>query len=110
MADTVPRDSNGRALKLSIIVIILVIALLLFVSWLMTRGTEDNRYSEPGTADTSNAQPSDTIPAEPANPNVTGGSSGAGNAVPNDPGVETPSPAGGVDTNQVPAGGTSPSQ
>lgn len=110
MSETTPDTSDKRALKLSIVVIILVIATLLFISWLMTRGAEDNRYSEPGTNDPTNAQPSESIPPEPTNPNVTGGSSGAGNAVPNDPGVETPSPAGGVDTNQVPAGGTSGGQ
>lgn len=110
MPDTTPDNSDKRALKLSIAVIVLVIGALLFISWLMTRGAEDNRYSEPRTNDSTNAQPSDTIPPEPTNPNVTGGSSGAGNVAPNDPNVQPPSPAGGVDTNQIPAGGTSDSQ
>lgn len=91
------------------VVVIIIIALFLFViSWLMTRGVADNNSSLPASNDQANEQlvPEDRI--EPTNPNVTGGSSGVGEGESNDPSIEKPSPAGGVDTNQVPAGGTSP--
>ncbi len=107
MADSGESTSDRKVLKLSIMVIVLIIAVLGAVSWLLTRGVENNRYNEPGTRDSSNTQPAGPTPAEPANPNVTGGSSGAGTGNSNDPGTVTPSPAGGIDTNQVPAGGSS---
>lgn len=101
---------QNRLAKLTLFALIVLVLLMVAVSWLMTRGVADEKATVP-TADSPSAS---QLPlenrTEPTNPNVTGGSSGAGNAVSNDPNVGTPSPAGGVDTNQVPAGDSSSPQ
>lgn len=98
---------NFSTKKLIILTMVVVIGILVFIalaSWIITRGVEDNAANVPTIDNSTNQQAPQPIPAEPSNPNVTGGSSGAGNTTSNDPSIGTPSPAGGVDTNQVPAG------
>ncbi|MBW3568577.1 hypothetical protein KY385_00395 [Candidatus Parcubacteria bacterium] len=98
--DSAPRQ---KVLKPVIAVIVIVIILLFAFSWLLTRGVEDGRDKERGSSE----QSTETVPPEPTDPNVTGGSDGAGNNTSNDPELGRPSPAGGVDTNQVPVGDSS---
>lgn len=99
MSDTPQRN----VLKPAIAVVLVVIIVLIAFSWFLTRGVEDRQDNERE----SNVQSTETIPPEPTDPNVTGGSDGAGTNTTNDPSLERPSPAGGVDTNQIPAGGSS---
>lgn len=98
-------SNRAHPVRVALLVVVAILITLFVISWLMTRGVEDS----PKT-DTSAPQPVQTVPVESTNPNVTGGSSGAGTNTSNDPNVQSPSPAGGVATNQVPAGGTSPAQ
>lgn len=99
-------DGERKILKPTIIIILLVILVLVAFSWFLTRGVENNQTIESNTSPERPAEPDLTAPT---NPNVTGGSDGTGTETErsNDPDIETPSPAGGVDTNGVPAGGTS---
>ena len=60
-------------------------------------GTGETPPSQQPVGDSDNTNPG---AQEPTNPNVTGGSSGAGTGTSNDDSNTTPSPAGGVDTNQ----------
>jgi hypothetical protein len=94
-----------KTVALTVATVIAIILLLFTFSWLISRGVNLNRTTLPPEKQSSPS--SDTIQNEPSNPNVTGGSTGAGNTNSNDPSIQIPSPAGGVDTNNVPAGGTS---
>jgi hypothetical protein len=95
----VPNEEKGskRLLVGSFVFVVAILLLMLIFSWLLTKGVEDSSYNSP--EDTNVQKSSDKIPTEPSNSNVTGGSSGAGTGTSNDASVETPSPAGGVDTN-----------
>ena len=88
-------EETKRTVKWSIVLIILLILLIIGVSWILTRGVDDD--TNVPAVPTQN--PTNVVPSEPSNPNVTGGSSGAGTGQTNDPNTGTPSPAGGVDTN-----------
>jgi hypothetical protein len=89
--------TTKKLATLTLVIVAALITLLFLASWILARGVEENTE-----------QPSPDTTIQPINPYGTGGSSGAGTGTSNDPGTATPSPAGGVDTNQVPAGGTSP--
>lgn len=103
---TEPNNTQQKILMPTIFVILLVIAALIAFSWFLTRGLEDDQAVESNISPT---RPSEYTETAPTNPNVTGGSDGTGSETErsNDPNIETPSPAGGVDTNNIPAGESS---
>lgn len=82
------RESGGAGT----LIIILVVAAVLAGLWFF-------RPDKPEDAVDQGAEPTTSQPAEPVNPNTTGGSDATGTGVPNDPSIQMPSPAGGVDTN-----------
>ena len=105
-----PTNSSPTKNRTSLILgIILAILLVLLFLWLAMRGSgQNNGYNQPAVEAPSTNQPNNADPGpnageptEPTNPNVTGGSSGAGNTQSNDAETPTPSPAGGVDTNNT---------
>lgn len=102
-----PNDTveSKRAPVIVAIVLIGIVLALLAASWVLTRGVadEDPNQQIPANAPT----PGQAVPNQPSGASQsTGGSSGGGTGTSNDPSVVTPSPAGGVDTNGVPASGT----
>lgn len=93
---TVKKDYVSRGfslLSLLLAVIALVIAGLAVI-WARENASELQTIRDAQTT-TREADP----PPAPANPNVTGGSDGVGTQQSNDEDIETPSPAGGIDTN-----------
>lgn len=99
MADTSDYDkrTNAPAKTLGIILLLLaILALAIFLIW-----PRDYEASEsgPNPVDLTREEPQNqNIPAEPTNPNVTGGPDAGGTNTSNDQSIEQPSPAGGVDT------------
>lgn len=79
--------------------------MLLAATWLLAKGMVGDRFIGEDINDSSTVErPAPPFPAEPTNPNVTGGSDGVGDSISNDPDLQRPSSAGGVDTNQIPPG------
>lgn len=94
--------SSKRLLIGSLVFIVVILLLMLAFSWLLTKGIDDEPYNTPEKTNVQQ-QFSDNAPSEPSSSNITGGSDGVGTGQSNDTSVETPSPAGGVDTNGDPA-------
>ncbi|HYF97048.1 MAG TPA: hypothetical protein VD947_03345 [Patescibacteria group bacterium] len=76
-------------------IVILIVVAIIAVAWIIIINNRDDEPVNP------NAEPTTTQPVEPTTPNTTGGSTGTGNDTSNDESIETPSPAGGVDTNNI---------
>lgn len=103
-ADEVARAGRYTAIKaLLIILAFLGIGIVMWGLLLNDNRQSGENRNNPVPVNTNDTTGSNQpIPQEPANPNVTGGSSGVGTGTSNDNAVQTPSPAGGVDTNQAP--------
>ncbi len=107
-----PELSNPPERRRSIIGAVTIVVIILFtlfiISWVLTRGVEDdpqNQNQIPANSPTSGQ----AVPNQPSDSSEsTGGSSATGTGNSNDPAIETPSPAGGVDTNGTPSTGTAP--
>ncbi len=93
--------SDKHIARLTAAIVLGVIAILLSMSWIMTRGVADDTDKQPTPQN---------IPVNTNSPGTgTGGSSGVGTGANNDVNETVPgSPAGGVDTNQAPSGSTPP--
>lgn len=88
---------STRKLTIRTIVLFLFIIVVLFIfSWLLTRGVNDDNREAVPTSENSKPEPSTVQKG-------TGGNTGAGTNTSNDPNIPTPSPAGGIDTNNIPA-------
>lgn len=107
--DDVSENKNSQALTVILIVMTVLVVLGGILIIQATRDDEQNPESSSQTAPAT-PEPDQNIPAEPTNPNVTGGSSGAGTGTSNDPSAPTPSPAGGVDANNTIPPDTTPAQ
>lgn len=100
MPQTIRNYSDKTFIGLTLVVILVLIIILLAGSWVLTRGVENGNSAE---------QAPESGPSGPANMQGTGGGSGVGSGANNDPNEPAPSsPAGGVDTNQIPSGSVSP--
>lgn len=94
------KDGELRTMVVgSAVLVVIILIVMLVLSWILSRGVEDNPTQAPATSsqDTGNMQDKNPLPE--VNPGVTGGSSAGGTGNSNDPSISTPSPAGGVDTN-----------
>lgn len=88
--------AKQRGQLFAFIFITLIIAgIIIFFSWIMTRGVVD---TPPDTEENSSQTTSEPVETDPDETNVEGSDTGAGTGQPNDEDVQTPSPAGGVDT------------
>lgn len=90
-------DRNTGTKFLAIIAVIIAITALVWV--IMADGKARDAPKKAETSQESEVPNEANVPSEPSNPNVTGGSTGVGTGTGNDSPSETPSPAGGVDTN-----------
>lgn len=96
-----PTGKEGKTLLIVIGLLILVAAIIYAVVrtvWLENEIDQEYRDARPQTSQQAEGvfEP-DAFPAEPTNPNVTGGTSGGGTGQPNDSSIERPNPAGGID-------------
>lgn len=89
-----PRSTVAKA----IVIIAIILLALLFFSWVLTRGVANDIQTENPDGSTTSTTNS-TVPGGQNNPASTGGSTGTGTGTSNDTTIQTPSPAGGVDTN-----------
>jgi hypothetical protein len=90
--------AKQRGQLLAFIFVTLIIAgIVIFFSWIMTRGVVDPPQDPEKNSSPTTSEPVETNPEET---NVEGGNTGAGTGESNTDGTETPSPAGGVDTNR----------
>lgn len=95
-------DNGDKKLVMPTIVIVILIAIALLIgSWVLSRGIGSDSSTNEPTTEQPKSLPQNQNIAEPTNPNVTGGSTGAGTNTSNDPNASPPSPAGGADTNNV---------
>lgn len=103
MSDNTNNLPVKKPVGIGLVFLIIIIAILLAGSWILTKGVGESNTAE---------QAPQSTPKEPANQygTGTGGSSGVGTGAPNDPNTGSDSPAGGTDTNQVPSGGYTPRQ
>lgn len=89
------RELTSKEQGVSVVAVVLVaILIIVFGLWAFKPDSDSTQQN----TDSQSAEPTTTQPAEPVNPNTTGGSDGVGTGTSNDQSIPTPSPAGGVDT------------